>query len=917
MLQQKFWLRTFNVDQGEWWIVKKLIFLQFLQGAGIAFFFTGAFTTFLIKFDITELPWVMIYSAFLLWISGFIYNKAEHRISFGSLLIITTSLMAFSILIFRITAFKQHGDWFFYWMLAWFNALYLLNNLQFWGIATQVFDLRQSKRLFGLISSGDIPAKFVGYSMAVFLVPFTGAMNLLYAGAICIVASLPFVFSIAKSGQLTKPSHPKDHAIHHDTNKISTVIRNITGNLFIRDIAFISFLAFLAVIIIDYGFYAEVKHTTQTDVSLGTFIATVGAILRLAALLTKSIFTGRITSSFGIRKALLITPVIMLILMGIITFTDFYTGNHKILLYLFGAAFITVDVCRTVFNSPALLSAMQPLPTHERLRAHNIVKGIMDPFAYLFAGLILLGFLRLEKDVPLLTICFTVISIGIMWIPGIWLVNRQYLKILIQTISHRYFSQEEFSLNDADTLAQIRLKITTGTDLEVISILKMLNSKKDPIAEDLIAQLLLHPSTQVKLETLRLISGNKSDEIKNRLLELIQSHEAEIREEAVKAICKIGKHDWGLREYMENSDNSIQKAALSGMLLNHEQHVQHIASDHISRMIQHGGKADKLQVCEVLANVKDDYGHSLHHQLLSDADAQVQAYAIKTIGKASDKLSLTELMESLPKHGKNVMTALQNAGENAIEVLDKSLSEGKFPEWHGRLYNMIGRIGGEKAQQLLLKRISDTPQHLPSIIRSLYRTHYQADEETQKQMEMLARLYIIYGVELLHMQKMVGENKNYYILESSINLEVQDIREILLCLFGCIYDRDKMNQVRNGLDSKQNEHIANAMEIIELTIKKDLGQYFNSMFEMTSIEHRCAALRSLLKDLEFQNIDHILVRVLTEKPIQYQVWTKACSLYISKKLLHHLDPLLVKKYTVVENRLLRETAQFAFVSSEI
>ncbi len=916
MLQQKFWLRTLNVDQGEWWIVKKLIFLQFLQGAGIAFFFTAAFTTFLDKFPITELPWAMIYSAFLLWITGFLYNKAEHRISFSALLIITTTLMAVSILVFRITAFRSHGDWFFYWMLAWFNALYLLNNLQFWGIATLVFDLRQSKRLFGLISSGDIPAKFFGYTLALLIVPFTGAMNLLYAGAICILASLPFVFSIAKSGQLNKTDHNKDSAVNHGTDKVGSLVQNFTGNTFIRDIAFISFLAFLAVLIIDYAFYAEVKHTALRDISLGKFIAMVGAILRLAALLTKIIFTGRLTSSLGIRKALLITPVIMLVVIGLIVATEFLTSDNNIVLYLFGAAFILVDVSRTVFNSPTLLSAMQPLPTHERLRAHNIVKGIMDPFAYLFAGLILLGLINNEKDIDLLTICFTVLCIGALWIPGIWLVNRQYLKILIQTISHRYFSQEEFSLNDESILQQIRKKITTGTDLEVISILKMLNSKKDPIAEDLITQLLLHPSPQVKLETLRLISGSNNEDVKNRLQELIHGNEtAEIRQESVKAMAKIGKTDWGLRQFMDSSDEGIQKAALSGMLQNKESHVRNMAEEYMSRLIQRGEKSDKMQACEILNDVRDDYSHPLHYQLIKDPDAQVQANAIKACGKSSDKATMDELMEALPKHGKNVMIALQNAGENAIDVIEKILTTGKFPEWHTRLYVLIGRIGGEKVQALLLRRLNDTPQHLPAIIRSLYRTHYQANEETQRQMETLARLYIIYGVELMHMQKMVGEKKEYNILESSINLEIQDIRDILLCLFGCMYNRVKMNQVRKGLDSNQNEHIANAMEIIELTIKKDLGQYFNSMFETTSIDHRCDALRSLLKDIDFQNIDHILVKVLTEKPIQYQSWTKACSLYISKKLKHHLDPVLVRKYTSSENRLLRETAQFAFVNS--
>jgi ATP:ADP antiporter, AAA family len=912
MQQNKFWLRTLNVDQGEWWIVKKLIFLQFLQGAGIAFFFTASFTTFLIKFPITELPRVMIDSAILLWIAGFLYNKAEQKLSFNKLIIALTTLMAVSVLLFRIAAYNTNNEKFFYWMLAWFNALYLLNNLQFWGIATQVFDLRQSKRLFGLISSGDIPAKFIGYTMAVLVVPFTGAMNLLYLGAFCLIASLPFVLSIARSGQLLTTHNHKDHTEHHGSGKLGALLKNFTSNTFIRDIAFISFLAFMSIIIIDYGFYSEVKHEYKNDVSLAKFIAMIGLILRLAALLTKLIFTGRVTSTLGIKKALLITPITMIILISLIVVTKQLTTNEKIIFYLFGAASIIVDVFRTVFNAPTLLSAMQPLPTHDRLRAHNIVKGIMDPFAYLIAGLILMGLIRLEHHVNLLTICYVILTIGILWIPGIWLVNRQYLKILIHTISRRYFSQEEFSLNNDAILQLIRNKITTGTDLEVISILKMLNSKKDPIAEDLITQLLSHNSPQVKLETLRLVSGNNSELVKNRLEELIHGNESrEIRQEAVRAMAKIGKTEWGLREFIESTDIGIQNAALSGLLLNTESHARNMAEEYITKMIHHGVKADKLQVSDILQEVRDEYYHPLLSQLLIDPDLQVQAHAIKAIGKATHADTLYAALTRITHHGKQVMIAFQNTGENSVSIIGRALEDGLYPEWHTKFILLIGRIGGEKAQDLLLKRLADSPEHLPAVIRSLYRTHYQADEETQKKMETLARLYIIYGVELLHMQKMVGPGKEYQLLEGSINLEIQEIREILLCLFGCMYNRIKMNQVRKGLESNLNEHIANAMEIIELTIKKDLGQYFNNMFETTSIEHRCDALRSLLKDLDFQNVDHILEHVLTEKPIQYQNWTKACSLYISKKLHHQLDPVLVKKYTRSENRLLRETAQYA------
>ncbi|MEJ7587956.1 MAG: hypothetical protein WKI04_10390 [Ferruginibacter sp.] len=174
MKQKNFWLRTLNVRHDERWLVKKLFFLQFLQGAGIAFFFTASFALFLSRFSIRELPIVFIYSSLLLWITGFIYSRIEHKFNISNLALVITVFMITSIVVFRLTFIYVRTDWFLYWMLAWFNVLYLLNNLEFWGIASLLFDARQSKRLFGVISAGDIPAKFLGYTLALFTVEYIG-----------------------------------------------------------------------------------------------------------------------------------------------------------------------------------------------------------------------------------------------------------------------------------------------------------------------------------------------------------------------------------------------------------------------------------------------------------------------------------------------------------------------------------------------------------------------------------------------------------------------------------------------------------------------------------------------------------------------------------------------------------------------
>lgn len=919
MLTKKFWLRLLNVDQGEWWVVKNLMLLQFLQGAGIAFFFTASFAGFLERFPITELPWVMIAAAFMLWLTGYIYTKAEHALPFPKLIIGVTVLMACSFILFRLVGYTSTTGTYLYWMLAWFHTLYLLNNLQFWGIATIIFDLRQSKRLFGLISSGDIPAKFVGYTLASFIVPYTGTMNMLYLGAGCLLGSIPFILKIINTGKLHIKHEHKDHhhnghheTVHHGTAKILALLKNFLNNTFIRDIAFISMLAFICVLFVDYGFYSEVKEAVTDDVDLAKFIASFMAILRVSALLAKMIFTGRLTNSLGIRQTLLIMPTMMISLIMIIIISQWLSSDQKTLFYLFGATAILVDVCRTVFNSPVLLTLMQPLPTHERLRAHNIVKGIMDPFAYLITGSILLFLFWIQDGFNLITMCYLILGICCLWIPGVYIVNKQYLNILVQTISSRYFSQEEFSLKDEAILQAIRKKISSGNDLEVISILKMLHSKKDPVAEDLVGQLLNHSSEQVQYETLRLISGVQPESVKSRLAELASQHpNPDIRIEAIKTISKVSVLAGEVEAYLGHELQVIRKAGLCGMLMNQEAYIRDIAQEHIEKLVRSGDKIDHFLAIHILEEVKDNYDHPMMHRLITDADMQVQAMAIGAIGKAASPRTLKAVMEVLPDHSKTAIKALQNAGESAVDVIGDALKTERFKPWHNRFFLILGRIGGGKAQQTLAAQLDKEPAHLAPVIKALYRTKYQADEETLKRMEVLARQYLVYGVEMLNMQKVIRERGGHDILERSIELEIQEIRDLLLSLFACMFDRTKMNQARKGLDSQNNENVANAMELIELTVRKDIGRHFNHMFENTSLQLRCDSLRTLLKDIDFSGVDQIIVKVLTEKPLQYQNWTKACSLYITRKNLFTIDPALIKPYIEADNRMVKETAHFA------
>ena len=922
MKTQDFWLRVLNVHSHESKVVKQLYLFQFFQGAGIAFFFTSSFAQFLERFKITELPWVMILSAFLLWLTGWLYTVLEHRFGLKKFNFWAIVIMALTMLLLWIFDSRSGQGWFLYLMLAWYNVLYLINNLQFWGVAALIFDLRQSKRLFAVISAGDIPAKFIGYSLALVVVPYTGTENLLLIGAGFMVASIPFFNRVFTSGHLDTHDHAEEkggskHVSKHQP-QFKTLIKNLFDNSYVRRIAFISLLTATCVILINYGFYGEVKKANKKDVDLATFIAFFYASIRIIALIMKTIISGRLTASVGIKQALFITPLGMILLMGAIVAVNWTLPEGKAIFYLFGVASMLVDVLRTSFNSPVLLTLMQPLPTHERLRAHNIVKGIMDPFANLLPGIFLLALYYLHVHVDLMFLSYLLIILGGLWIIGVMMVNRQYLKILIRTIGSRYFSREEFDLNDADVVQRLTDKMMTGTDAEVISILRMLSSRIDSIAEHLIARLLQHNSDQIKKETLRLISLRNITPLRKNVADMLRLDISdEVRDQAVMTYCKMADSQSDIMPWLDHSHKELRRAAVAGMLANTDTVIRRRGETALHSLLTSKETEDKLAAVTILNELKDKYDHHAHAHLIDDEDPAIRTLAMKAVGRACLPETAAALMNHVLRHEKQVLGSLFEAGPIALPKIRHQIIDHDTPELlRHKLIVLCGKIGGDNARHILIELLKKHDRDHTYIIKALYRCRYIADEKTLKIFEGIARKYIIYGVELLHMQQALSKKATTYsILNISLQYELQEIREVLLSAFGCMYDREKINQAKNGLNASHKESIANAMEIVELLVKKDIGRQFNLMFEKATVDQRCAALKSLFTEKQFAEIEQIMSRILSEKPIQYYSWTKACSLYLSKKYFHHIDHDLYEKYIHSENKLLKETALFASSTS--
>jgi AAA family ATP:ADP antiporter len=912
MSRRPFLQKLLNVRPAEWKVVTQLFWLQFFMGTGIAFFFTASFSHFLEKFSASQLAWVMIISSPLLFLTGWVFTKFEHRFHLTRVGTIVIILMAASILIFQLSSNWIKSDWFYYLTFAWYYVLYLASNLCFWSITSTLFDVRQSKRLFAVISGGDIPAKFIGYTMAYFFVHAIGPLNMLWPAFAFMLGALPFLYQLSKSG-VVHHHHHMDHVEFVQGRGFKAFVKRYTLNTLIRRLAVLTFIISACLAIINYAFYTEVKEENHDNKNLSNFIILFMAASQIIALLVKIIFTGRIVNSIGIKKSLLITPLVLLGLLIIIISAQFAVSESNLVFYTFGIAAIAVEVLRTTITNPVFLTVMQPLNHNTRSKAHAIVKGIMDPFAFLFAGILLIIINNLKPGNELLTLCYILAFFGISWIVSILLVNRSYHHTLLKAISNRFFSQDEFKLSDEEIQQQILKKIETGNETEIINILQMLNSQISGGSKEIIFKLLDHPSDNIKKVTLLLIQTRNIKGVEEKL-KILADHDKnkEIQILAVQSLCKEQNEQHYLKHYLHHHDAGIKAAALIGMLKSNDKENHQYAEDIITDLLRSDHTKDKQTALQVLTEVKDLYCHPHLASLFTTSDRDLRLASFKTIGESATPLLMERVMTYFKEHPLHVGASLQAAGERSIPFILEKISNNDTNSFlKEKLITVLGKIGGHKAQATLFELLEKYPSYSGVIAKSLNRSKYSATEKTKGKLEEISLAYIIYGTELLYMQSLLEHDENYALINSSLNIELIEIRNILICLFGCLYDHEKAFKIKQGLDMKKKESVANAMELIDMIVKKELAIPFNKLYEPADIEYRSNSLKSFLPPDKVSQTHEILSKILEEKPITYNVWTKACSMYISKKTSVAITPGLIEKFIQSEHILLKETALYA------
>ena len=151
--------RLFGFKADETRTVGLFLLHNFLLGIGSVLVYVAANVLLLEHDPARSLPLGYIVGALAMMVMGKVYTYFEHHYLLKKLAVRVLKTVAALTRVLNVLVAVGHSVAAAVATMAGCQVIYLLTKLEFWGVSAVVFDVRQSKRLFSIISAGDMPAK--------------------------------------------------------------------------------------------------------------------------------------------------------------------------------------------------------------------------------------------------------------------------------------------------------------------------------------------------------------------------------------------------------------------------------------------------------------------------------------------------------------------------------------------------------------------------------------------------------------------------------------------------------------------------------------------------------------------------------------------------------------------------------------
>ncbi|MDP3775456.1 MAG: Npt1/Npt2 family nucleotide transporter, partial [Gemmatimonadales bacterium] len=759
------------------------------------------------------LPWMFVLYGVVSAITVVLYSQVADRVARHRIIVVSTGVGMVTYL--ATWAFvRAEAEWIYPVFYVWSEVVANLFIVQFWTLANDLHDARAAKRLFGTIGAARVLGivvvglgsgaivKAIGTPQLIFVL--VGLMAAI-AGLALALAREPRAESQARAGAQPKRHGPPPRIITHP---------------YVRALAVITLLTFVALTIGDYQFKAIARDTFRGD-DLARFFGLFYAGTGTVSFLFQVFLTPRILARLGVGAGMTAMPGV------------FGAASTLLLLMPMMPKLAIATVMKFADNGfqytiheTTLQALYVPFAPEVKARTRAFLDAVVKPLSYGAGGVALLLFAH-HLSVPHLS--FLTVPVVIAWFAMIPLVRRRYLRTLEETISARgaLALDHEFLLDSAGRDALIAT-LHAGTSRQALVALEQLAADRSPELLQAVAQLASHEDPTVRTAALyRLAHSGGAGADPEPARRALSDPEPEVRAAAAAADAALAEDESvdALVPLLADPAPDVRVASLAGLLKHGGLEGGIVGGAELGRLLASPDRDDRVAAARALRHLGPSAYRPLR-RLLTDPDATVRRAALKSAPGVADPRLAPTLVAALsdPPTRRRAGQALIAIGDAAVGPVAALLDEPVAPRSVKLVVpRLLRRIPCPESYRRLREHVSVVDSHLRLRIHAAL-SHLR--EELRRKPEPLPFVQRLVHEEIVDTYKNLAGwevSRPFYetpLLEEVFQFRQQRAVRRILRILELRYDPEPLRLVReHTADPKRR---ANALEVLDTMLDPPL-----------------------------------------------------------------------------------------------
>ncbi|MGB3535672.1 MAG: HEAT repeat domain-containing protein [Microcoleaceae cyanobacterium] len=688
---------------------------------------------FIDQYGADKLPWIYIASAVIGSSLGVVYSWLQKVLPLRRVIVVILLLMAIPLFLFRFgigLKFQILGlsleflTLFMMWL--WVEACYLLNDLNTSITANQLFNIREIKRTYPIVSSGFLVAGIVsGFSLPLVL-RVVGLNNVTLLSGLMLGGGALILLYLSQSYEQSFPDTsrwtPED-----DQPEFSS--RNLKGPLQGYVIPLVAFFVMAEVlyVLVDFQFFSQLEFQNDANgvsgaSSIVSFLGVFEGVLSTFQVLTQWFASSRLVERTGVFVTAMILPIGIAGL-GLFSLLGNVTGLFSIFMGFLILRFLDELFHYTLIETTGAV-LFQPLPDNTRSDIQTLVNGVFEPLSTGASGILILILLGLSQwlipaeanttfqQYQSLIFIGAIVLLAAIWMAVVWAIRSQYVTLLVRSAERGRLGTTDIDMRAlkrsvVETLKKPKQEADKRSCIELLS-------KFDPknIGETLVPLLDELPPTlqRQSLETM-LEHPNPA------YLEQIRSFSRKPLPPEVLALTL--RYIWltesapdinQLRPYLQPQVDPVVRGTAAALIMRRGSREQKAAATNvIRRMITAPEERERVMGTRALGEADYLQGLRLYlNDLLQDESLRVRCALLDVIAGTHIEEYYPSLLRALSYRSTReaARQALVRLGNEAIPLLVEVAQDIYKPDLvRLQAWNAIGEIGSLEALDTLINHL--------------------------------------------------------------------------------------------------------------------------------------------------------------------------------------------------------------------